>query len=220
MMESRIPCPVCLGVTMMKESSRRRNMTLDLCPRCGGIWFEPGEFRRLRSGPRVDLARSPASTPHSARCHACTASLPRDADSCAACGAPNRIDCPQCALPTRRVTHDGLTVDVCTRCRGVWFDQHELSAIWTVAIAAAVDGGGANSSRALSTTGDGGAALLDVLVYTPEVGAVVVEGSLRVAGAAIDGLSAAPEAAGVVVQAAGGVFEALVSMVGAVLDGL
>lgn len=220
MIESRIACPVCLGVHMVKESPPQRNVTLDLCRRCGGIWFEPGEFRLLRSGPRVDLATSLLSTPHSGRCHACMAILRRDADSCLACGVPNKIDCPQCACPTRRTTHDGLTLDVCTRCRGVWFDRHEISAIWTVAIATVVEAGGANSSRALSATADGSAGLLEALVYSPDLGAVVVEGSLHVAGSAIEGLAAAPEAAGFVVEAAGVVFEALVSMVGAALDGL
>ena len=62
--------------------------------------------------------------------------------------------------------------------------------------------------------------MLDALVYSPDLGAVVVDGSLRVAGAAIDGLAAAPEAAGFVAEAAGVVFEALAAMVGAALDGL
>ena len=220
MIESRIPCPVCLGVHMVKQSSAPRKLTLDLCPRCGGIWFEPGEFRRLRSGPRVDLARSLTVSPHSGRCHACTAILRRDEESCAACGNQNRIDCPECARPMHRVTHDGVTVDVCTRCRGVWFDEHELSAIWTVAIATVVDVDAADSSRAPGASGDGRAALVDALVYGPDVGAVVIEGSVRVAGSAIDGLAAAPELAGSVAEAAGSVFEALVSLVGAVLDGL
>ena len=220
MIESRLPCPVCLGVQMVKESSRRRKMTLDLCPRCGGIWFEAGEFRRLRSGPPVDLARSPHTGPYSGQCHACMAILRRDAEACEACGIPNRIDCPQCARPTQRITNDGLTLDVCTTCRGVWFDRHELSAIWTVAIAAVADARVANSSRAAAATTDGGASMLDVLAYSPEVGAVVVDGSLRVAGAAIEGLASVPDAAGLVARAAGVVFEALVSMVGGVLDGL
>ena len=220
MIESRIPCPVCLGVLMVKESPPQRNLTLDLCRRCGGMWFEPGEFRILRSGPRVELANAIVSSPHTARCHACMASVHRDAELCLACGAHNKIDCPHCSRPTRRITHDGLTLDVCTKCRGVWFDRHELSMIWTVAIATVVEAEGANSSRALRATSDGGSVLLDALLYSPDLGAVVVEGSLHVAGSAIDGIATAPEAAGIIVDAAGVVFEALTSMVGAVLDGL
>ena len=220
MMESRLACPVCLGVHMVKESPPERKLTLDLCRRCGGMWFEPGELHLLRSGPRVDLARSPASGPHSGRCHSCMAVLRRDAESCAACGVPNTIDCPQCARSTRRITHDGVTLDVCIRCRGVWFDRHELSAIWTVAIAAVLEAGGSNASRALRATGDGGAGLTEGLLYTPDIGAAVVDGSLQVAGSAIDGLAVAPEAAGFVAEAAGVVFEALVTIVGAALDGL
>ncbi len=205
---------------MVKESPPQRDLILDLCPRCGGIWFEPGEFHLLRSGTRVELGRSLISRPHTARCHACMASVGRDAEMCAACGAPNKIDCPHCCRPTRRIRYEGLTLDVCIKCRGVWFDRHELSAIWAVALATVVEGRSTNPGRAFGASSDGGAALLDALAYSPDVGAVVIEGSLQAAGSAIHGLTVVPEVAGAVVESAGVVFEALVSMVGAALEGL
>lgn len=221
MIESRMPCPVCVGVHMVKESvPHRENLTLDLCRRCGGIWFEQGELHRLRSGTPFDLNGSPHRGPHTGRCHACLASVRRDDVSCAACGTPNRIDCPHCCRKARRITHNGLTLDVCTTCRGVWFDRHEIAAIWSVALAAVVDGQTAIPGRLSAAGSDIAGAAVEALVYSPDLGVVIVEGSVRAAGSALDGLSAAPEAAGVVVEVAGVVFETLASMVGAILDGL
>ena len=221
MIETRVSCPVCLGVQMVKEfPSHRPNLTLDLCRRCGGIWFQPGEFEVLRSGSSFDLAKSFEGGLHTGRCHACLASIKRDAESCAACGAANKIDCPDCLRPMRRITHDGLTLDVCTKCRGVWFDRHEIAAIWTVAVAAIVGARAANSERGFDIGSDSATTALEALSYSPDVGGVIVEGTLRAAGTALEGISAAPEAAGLVLEAAGSVFEALASMVGAILDGL
>lgn len=220
MIESRMPCPVCLGVQMVKESPPQRDVMLDLCRRCGGIWFEPGEFHLIRSGARVEVAKSLVSRPHTARCHACMASVGRDAELCPACGAPNKINCPDCRRPTRRITHEGIALDVCTSCRGVWFDRHELSAIWTLALCSAVEGRRDNSARAVGATSDGGGALLEALAYSPDVGAVVIDGSVQAAGSVMHGVTAAPEVVSVVGEAAGTVFEVLVVLVGAALEGV
>ena len=205
---------------MVKESTLRRDLTLDLCRRCGGIWFEPGEFRLLRSGAHVELGTRVVSSPHKARCHTCLAPVGRDAESCPACGAANTIDCPHCCRPTQRYTHDGISLDVCPACRGVWFDRHELSAIWTVAIATVIKDRGGSASGGPGPAGDGAGFLLEALLYTPDVGALVVEGSHEVAGSAIQAFAATPEAAASVVEAAGVVFEALLRIVEAALDGL
>lgn len=42
--EKIIKCPKC-NVGMKKIS--KRNITLDKCPKCGGIWFDPGEMQKL-----------------------------------------------------------------------------------------------------------------------------------------------------------------------------
>lgn len=36
------------------------------------------------------------------------------------------IDCPVCRAPFREVLMDGVLVDICTRCSGVWLDRGEL----------------------------------------------------------------------------------------------
>ena len=36
------------------------------------------------------------------------------------------IDCPVCRAPFREVLTDGVLIDVCSRCSGVWLDRGEL----------------------------------------------------------------------------------------------
>ena len=37
--------------------------------------------------------------------------------------------CPVCQGAMREVAHQGVTIDTCTRCRGVWLDRGELEKI-------------------------------------------------------------------------------------------
>jgi Zn-finger nucleic acid-binding protein len=86
-LETRWPCPVCVGVLMEKTHiGPRAELTLDFCPRCGGLWFDKGEVghlaRREQSivhhlvlEPR-DRVRPP--------CQGCGAPLDREAEKCAA----------------------------------------------------------------------------------------------------------------------------------------
>ncbi len=36
------------------------------------------------------------------------------------------IDCPVCHAPFKEVVNEGVLIDVCTACRGVWLDCGEL----------------------------------------------------------------------------------------------
>lgn len=218
MADVRLPCPVCLGAKMVKErAARRRDVVVDRCSRCGGIWFEAGEVQLLRAGSRFDLP--PEAEQHRAKCHACFAVVERDAESCPACGYVNRLECPSCCTPMQRVEHEGVTLDLCRSCTGVWFDRHEISAVWTLALTTAVakrpgsHGGVDGAGGALDASG----ALVDALLYAPDVGVMVVHGSARAIGASLEAL---PELLGAGMDAAGAVFDVLVSIVAAVLEGL
>ncbi len=41
--------------------------------------------------------------------------------------------CPTCQTPFREVLRDGVLVDVCTQCRGVWLDRGELEKLLALA---------------------------------------------------------------------------------------
>ena len=136
-LEARWPCPVCLGVKMEKTpvgSGAKGDdpLLLDHCPRCGGMWFELGEVQRLRAQPRETLWTQVPSREerHRAQCHSCRALVDRDAHECVTCGAKTHLQCPVCEKDMLQVRHDSLTLDVCKRCKGIWFDHHELESIW------------------------------------------------------------------------------------------
>ncbi len=43
------PCPKCSGITMTKHFfSVKREVEIDDCPQCGGVWLDVGELGRIR----------------------------------------------------------------------------------------------------------------------------------------------------------------------------
>lgn len=216
-LETRHACPVCLGVKM--EKVRVDHLTLDHCTRCGGVWFGAGEVHQLRQHDAAALWRAIAQrdADHVMRCHSCRAHIPRNAESCHACGWQVELDCPVCerAMPTSR--QDGLTLDYCTHCRGVWFDHDELTGIWQLEVKALAR---RRRTDALDTAAD--VMLLDVLLYDPFLMFYGVHAAGEVAGAAGEVLagSGAVEAVGEVAGAAGEVaaslFETIVEIIGGI----
>jgi Zn-finger nucleic acid-binding protein len=114
-------------------------------------------------------------------------------------------------------THEGLRLDSCRSCRGVWFDHVELAAIWSVALDRAAHRRPTGTSRATmpAAAEDGAFILVHALAYSPEV---VLYGA-RAAGYAVsassEALASAPEAA---VGLIGGAGEAAASVFETVLD--
>jgi Zn-finger nucleic acid-binding protein len=227
------PCPACVGVLMSKLRLGAASATavVDHCRRCGGLWLQAGEvqqLRRLEPGElREFIARGvPVAVPV---CHGCHAPLPRDADACAACGTQNELECPECAQPMERETVDGVRLDFCRDCRGVWFDHHETDAIWKLELEAAVQ------RRRVADPSQSALTALDVLVLTDlganaAVGLASAGGSVAeaaaaaaaatgpvsdAAAAAADAATAAAEVAG---EAAAGVFETVLVIVGGIFS--
>jgi Zn-finger nucleic acid-binding protein len=223
--ETRYPCPVCLGTTLQKTvvTGKGAHIVLDSCSRCGGIWFELGEVQRLRAHPperlwsriqqRADMYRGP--------CHNCHTIIDRNSVACDACGTTNVIDCPVCAKPLTPETHEGMRLDVCRTCKGVWFDHVELAAIWTLSLDATRRG--VASRRGASSAAETSASVLgDVLLFSPDL---VFYGA-RAAGMAVEGgasmLANAPETATALAEGAGeaaaGVFEAVMEIIAGIFS--
>lgn len=218
LVELRWPCPVCLGSRMQKVrvQEERTVLTLDACPRCGGLWFERGEVRRLARREPTVLATLVAAHAHHVHppCHGCRAPLGRDADTCAVCGRRNLLPCPMCNRAMQRRAHAGITLDFCTHCHGVWFDNAELSHIWRMAAALRVDLAGtdrSSGSHAVSATGDG---LLEVALWAPDL---AVHGSVAVIQLVADVAVTTGEAIG---GAAESVFSVVLEIVVAAFEGL
>jgi Zn-finger nucleic acid-binding protein len=145
--------------------------------------------------------------------------MDRNAASCSACDWRNTIDCPVCQQAMEPQTHDGLRLDTCRSCKGVWFDAVELAAIWNLRLSETRQRRSharGPSDRALAA-GTGDILLIDALAYSPEV---VIYGA-RAAGYAVassaDVLASAPAAAVGLVEGAGdaaaSVFEAILDII-------
>jgi Zn-finger nucleic acid-binding protein len=208
-LETRWPCPVCVGVAMEKAplGGTSGSLTIDYCPRCGGLWFDRGEVGQLAKrspsvirqfvAERADRIRPP--------CHGCLAPLDRDAEKCPACGHRNELDCPRCDRPMERRAHAGLVLDLCSKCHGVWFDNAELSSIWRINVTAAT--ARARSKRG-SRAADAGDVLLNAMFWTPDL---VLYGGMaagHAAGAAVE----------VVGDAAEGVFATVMEIIAGLFD--
>ena len=206
--EIRFPCPVCL-VQMDKAQVKGRAgvLTLDHCNRCGGIWFERGEVQQLalRQPSALWAEVAPRADTPKPLCHNCQTPLDRDAAKCEACGRANVINCPSCDDPMKRREVNGLVIDICDRCHGVWFDHKELNAVWKLSMAAAQARRGSRTEEAMAIGGD---VLLGSMFWAP---GLVIEGAV---GAAHLG-GAAIEAAG---GAAEGVFEAILGFISSLFE--
>jgi Zn-finger nucleic acid-binding protein len=233
--EPRWPCPVCLGVTMKKAPLGEDDGPpyVDHCARCGGIWFEHGEVELVRERAPEELWLYVAHRPEpvSVRCHACHGHTTRATDTCPHCNHTHVIDCPGCAQPMETVAQDGLTLDVCRRCRGVWFDHHELDIIWNRQ-REVVGQRIRERSRAAGVADAGASALLDPIWLMPDIVFYGVAGAgegairgvaaageaaanLAAAGAGAEMASAAAEATA---EAASSVFGALLEIVGGIFS--
>jgi len=168
-------------------------ITLDYCPRCGGLWFNRGEVGQLaRRQPAAFHAHVPVrAEPIRPPCPGCLTPLDRDAERCPACGRPNVLDCPVCDMTMERRAHAGLVLDLCPRCHGVWFDNAELSAIWRLNLAAATESAKSRrTGRGAEALAVGGDVLVNAMFWTPDL---VVYGGMAAGHAA----GAAAEVVGV-----------------------
>jgi Zn-finger nucleic acid-binding protein len=228
-LELRHPCPVCLGVTQeklrfelpaaAKATTGRLELVLDHCARCGGVWFGHGEVQQLR---RVDanllwtrIARR--TEVHRMQCHHCHAPVLRSASHCPNCRWNLALDCPICARTMNRVEQDGLRLDVCRTCKGVWFDHDELAAIWKLEATALLKRRQDSDPHAV--------VLLEALTFDPFLTYYGLSAAGHVAGGAIEALAHVPgalanapgaiagaaEAAG---EVASSVFETIVELIG------
>lgn len=216
----RLPCPVCLGVTMEQVAvGRIRKVRLDHCARCGGVWFDAGEIARVRRHRENDFwKRVPKRDDVAvAQCHACHTPFARDLDTCTSCGARTRFACPACDRPMKARRHGDLTLDVCKQCKGLWLDHHELAAIWSVERSNAIARAGGKTPQRRS-----GASDVDDLLFVPDLfilGAYTADAGVHIAGEALSSvpgmLAPAAEATG---DLLGSVFEAIAEIAGSIFS--
>jgi len=232
--EARYPCPACLGLPMQKirfnNPQQGLELILDSCQRCGGIWFDAGEVEMLTQiHPNVAM-RQIELKPEAfiMKCHTCQSAMDRNADHCPACNWHNQLDCPICQQAMSIAKVEDLKLDYCKGCKGVWFDNIELSTIWNqrlARLASQQQAGGRGF-----TAEDGSDLFLNVLVFSPELlyyGAAgvakAVQHAPEIAAGAVEMIGNAPELAGNLIEGgaklAGGIFEAIGAIIAAIFEG-
>lgn len=222
--ERRYDCPVCLGTKMEKLTiGKNGTLTLDSCKRCGGIWFDYGEVKQLRNfHPNVLFNRIELDKEtYKMQCHSCHCHINRNAIKCVKCGWKNIIECPICSKPMKATIISNLHLDYCQTCKGVWFDNIELSEIWNGQIDTYAKKHFSESKNKTSLSSDTASFFIDVLSYDPsiliygaeasfEVGKTVVETSANI-------ISNSPEIAGAIFEGvgdvAGAVFETIAEII-------
>lgn len=226
-LEERYPCPVCVGVRMSKlELSEEADLLLDSCGRCGGFWFDYGEVQQLRRCKPQVLWRKIVLQERARRmkCHSCHASMDRNASQCPVCGWKNVIDCPTCSRPLQPIEYEKLKLDICKQCKGVWFDEIELSEIWNLQIDSLAKKRQQASGESTPAYGDAASLFHEVLVWNPDLalyGAYAIaeagQASVEVSAHA---LSHAPEVAGAAVEGTGELAAGVFEVIGEIICGI
>lgn len=103
-------CPVCLEPI---EPLTLFDVEIDACKFCGGVWLDAGELasyiqkgnvpKRILADYCLDTSRMQIQE--------------------------GRRQCPRCKDVMKVVPHMGVNVEVCERCKGLWFDRGEIGAI-------------------------------------------------------------------------------------------
>ena len=104
-------CPVCNVATIVVE---HKNIELDYCTGCQGVWFDAGELELLLESEGLEVHR---------------AFLDTMINSPAADVAEKKRRCPICRRKMKKACIDGegkILIDVCGHGDGIWFDGGEL----------------------------------------------------------------------------------------------
>jgi Zn-finger nucleic acid-binding protein len=92
-------CPRC-NVGMKLED--RLGVEIDKCPKCKGMWFDNNELDKLSGGKALEGSIFTARV------------------------LGKELKCPACTTDMEYMTVEGVTIDHCPQCEGVWLDDGEL----------------------------------------------------------------------------------------------
>ncbi len=116
-------CPRC---QVLLSEVTRAGVVADTCGTCGGMWLGRDELQAMVT--RVDgsqHARRNATQYAGTKAGIKTQTERRTSRM----GQTDFLRCPRCGDLLRETQHDGVRVDECCRCRGMWLDDGELERI-------------------------------------------------------------------------------------------
>lgn len=103
-------CPKCRTAELRNAKMKNSDIPLDTCPTCKGVWFDGGELKALLGDAAAAGLRPPMSAHSSQRL------------------------CPRCQknLYTFYYPETFVAVDMCRKCKGMWFDAGEFREVQRV----------------------------------------------------------------------------------------
>lgn len=107
----RLLCPACQEMMRPIELGE---VTIDECRFCDGLWLDRDEPEQLA---KMDILGQHLLQPMNFD------------DSKKAKPEGNRI-CPRCEVELRLYEHNGVNVDICGKCRGMFLDRWELQELF------------------------------------------------------------------------------------------
>lgn len=106
----------------MNQEVYEADITVDVCPQCGGVWLDKGELESIQETVEKDYSKELSHLPD--RLGAMSARLKQEA-------APP-VSCPLCSGEMARKEYgytSQILIDTCPSCRGIWLDKGELQAL-------------------------------------------------------------------------------------------
>ncbi|PKK89545.1 MAG: hypothetical protein CVV64_14150 [Candidatus Wallbacteria bacterium HGW-Wallbacteria-1] len=122
MMKERL-CPRC---SQNLDARDLLGVEIDLCSKCGGIWFDKGEISRISM--RSGFENSDILEQLKKRAPAHVTEVDRTA-SCSWESGGSKPNCPACSGQLDIIVYEGVEIDICPKCRGVWLDNGEFADI-------------------------------------------------------------------------------------------
>jgi uncharacterized protein len=101
----------CPGCRVEMNRVRCKEIDIDFCDSCRGIWLDGGEMEKL-----LEAESFPERL----------ASIEGYGVTSAECSKEGERQCPHCKTKMGTVSHKGLSLDHCNYCSGTWFDAGEL----------------------------------------------------------------------------------------------
>jgi len=115
------PCPRCNIPLTVEEHG---DIVMEHCPRCGGYWMQPDDFKAV-----LDLIRLPVNGP-AVRTGIDLTDVREDAA------------CPRCAVrmkPFNYAGDSGIILEKCPSCGGLWLDTGDFERVLAVVSASDQD---------------------------------------------------------------------------------
>lgn len=105
--EIQMICPKCQAAKLRRRRVKGKDFSVEYCLKCKGVWFDRNELTEVMPEAIKKLG------------------VPSDAEIDSECL------CPKCNKPLYAFYYPQtyVTIDMCKRCGGIWFDRSEFKEI-------------------------------------------------------------------------------------------